>query len=169
MKPLIAALALLVATPALAQTAPASATAAPAAAPAPSYGAPIGLTQARAMIDHAIANATTQGFRLAIAIVEPSGELVAFARMDDTQYGSLQLALRKAETSARYRRATSASERSLNAGGMVLLAIPDALPMTGGVPIVIDGKIVGAMGISGAASSDDEAVALAAIAAVLAR
>ena len=169
MKSVIAALALMAASPALAQTAPAQTTPAPAAAPAPSYGAPIGIAQARAMIAEAIILSEARGFRMAIAIVEPSGELVAFARMDDTQYGSIHLALRKAETSARYRRATSVQQQRLTDGGLGALANPDAMPMTGGVPIVIDGKIVGAMGISGAAAVDDEAVAIAAINTVLAR
>lgn len=167
MKALIATLALLAAGPALAQTASANPQVA-AAAPA-TYGAPIGIAQARAMIDQAIALSEAQGFRMAIAIVEPSGELVAFARMDDTQYGSIHLALRKAETSARYRRPTSLQQQRLTDGALGALANPDAMPMTGGVPIVIDGKIVGAMGISGAAATDDEAVAIAAINAVLGR
>ncbi|MDB5421342.1 MAG: hypothetical protein JWR59_1289, partial [Brevundimonas sp.] len=159
----------LAAGPAWSQTAPAAPTTtpAPAAAPALPYGAPISIAQAQALIDHAVAASAARGFHMAIAIVEPSGELVAFARMDDTQYGSIYLAQRKAETAARYRRLTAVSERRINEGALVGLANRDSLPMTGGVPIVIDGRIVGGMGVSGAASSDDEAIALGAIAAVL--
>lgn len=172
MKRLIVILTVLAAGPAWSQTAPAASAPsapAPASAPALAYGAPIGIAQAQALIDHAVAASAARGFRMAIAIVEPSGELVAFARMDDTQYGSIHLALRKAETAARYRRLTSVSERRLNEGALVGLANHDSMPMTGGVPIVIDGRIVGGMGVSGAASIDDEAIALKAIAATLAR
>lgn len=105
---------------------------------------------------------------MAISVVEPSGEPVAFARMDDTQYGSIYLAQRKAET-ARYRRLTSVSQQRITEGSLVGLANPDAIPMTGGVPIVVDGRIIGGVGVSGAAATDDEAIALQAIAEVLDR
>ena len=163
---LLAVLAVLIAGPAWSQTAPVS-PAAPAPAPALPYGAPITLERARALIDHAVAASAARGFRMAITIVEPSGELVAFARMDDTQYGSIYLSQRKAETAARYRRLTSSSQQRITEGSLVGLANADSMPMTGGVPIVIDGKIVGGMGVSGAASTDDEAIALQAIAAVI--
>jgi glc operon protein GlcG len=81
MKPLLLAMAVLaVATPAWAQTPP---TPAPAAAPAQAYGAPIGLEAAQALVDRAVEAGRARGFRLAIAVVEPSGALVAFGRMDD--------------------------------------------------------------------------------------
>ena len=163
---LIAILAALIASPAMSQTAPA-APAPAASSPALPYGAPLSLERAQALIDHAVAASAARGFRMAITIVEPSGELVAFARMDDTQYGSIYLSQRKAETAARYRRLTSSSQQRITEGALVGLANADSMPMTGGVPIVIDGKIVGGMGVSGAASTDDEAIALQAIAAVI--
>ena len=89
-KLLIAALALALPVPAWCQTAPAT----PAPAPAPAYGAPISLERAQALIERAIAAAKPRGFRMAVAVVEPSGELVAFARMDDTHYGSIYVAQR---------------------------------------------------------------------------
>lgn len=147
------------ATTALAQTAPA----APAAAPAPVYGSPIGLDAAQALIARALDAAAAGNFRMAVAIVEPSGELVAFARMDDTQYGSIFVAQKKAETAARYRTATAAMEERTQAGRIVTLANPDSLPIAGGVPIVVDGKVIGAIGVSGASAADDNLVALAAL------
>ncbi|KQY91294.1 heme-binding protein [Brevundimonas sp. Root1423] len=147
------------AAPAWSQTAPA-----PAATPAPSYGAPIGLEAAQALIDRAIAAAGERGFRMAVAIVEPSGELVAFARMDDTQYGSIHVAQRKATTAARYRGATSTMEERTLAGRTVTLANEDVLPIAGGIPIVVDGRIVGAIGVSGASAAQDDEVARAALA-----
>jgi glc operon protein GlcG len=154
---LIAAALLALPFPAWAQTA------APAPAPAPAYGAPITLERAQALIERAIAAADKRGFHMAVAIVEPSGELVAFARMDDTQYGSIYVAQRKAETAARYRNTTAAMEARTLAGRTVTLANADTLPIAGGIPIVVDGKIVGAIGVSGAAAAEDDEIARAAL------
>lgn len=143
-----------------AQTSPA---ASPAPTPAPAYGAPISLEAAQILIDRALAAAAAGKFRMAVAIVEPSGELVAFARMDNTQYGSIFVAQKKAQTAARYRTATSMMEERTQAGRIVTLANPDSLPIAGGVPIIVDGKIIGAIGVSGAAAADDNLVALAAL------
>ena len=162
MKALFLALALAAVAPAaLAQTTPGiSKQASP-----PSYGAPISLAAAEALIDHAVTAARAGGHRLAIAIVEPNGELVAFARMDDTQYGSILIAQRKASTAARYRQATATMEERTLAGRTVTLANDDALPIAGGIPIVVGGHIVGAIGVSGASAAEDAAVASAALAA----
>lgn len=162
MKALILALALVAVGPAaLAQTTPGiSKQASP-----PSYGAPISLAAAEAMIDRAVVAARAAGRRMAIAVVEPNGELVAFARMDDTQYGSILIAQRKAWTAARYRQATSTMEERTLAGRTVILANDDALPIAGGIPIVVNGHVVGAIGVSGASSAEDAAVAVAALAA----
>ena len=116
-------------------------------------------------LSRAVAAAARGNFRMAVAIVEPSGELVAFARMDDTQYGSILVAQRKARTAARYRLATSVMEERTLAGRIVSLANDDALPIAGGVPIVVDGRIVGAIGVSGATAAQDAEVATAALAA----
>jgi glc operon protein GlcG len=167
MKPLLLAVAVLaVAAPAWAQT---PAAAAPSATPAPplSYGPPIGLEAAQALIDRAIEAGRARGFRLAIAVVEPSGELVAFGRMDDVQYGSIDVAQAKARSSARFRTASASAEERLAGGRMALLAIDGLMPVAGGVPIVVDGRVVGAIGVSGASSAQDDEVARAAIAAVL--
>jgi len=162
MKTALAVLACLaLAAPAMAQTAPA-----PAAAPspqAPAYGDPISMEAAQVLIARAVAAAEARHFRMAVAIVEPSGELVAFVRMDDTQYGSIFVAQKKATTAARYRLATSVMEERTLAGRTVTLANEDTLPIAGGVPIVVDGKIVGAIGVSGAAASEDNQIALAAL------
>lgn len=150
--------------PAMAQNTPAPTAPSPATVAAPPYGAPIGLAEARALIDRAVAEASRNGFRMAIAIVEPSGELVAFARMDDTQYGSIYVAQRKAEYSARYRLPTATAEERVQAGRIVSLANPEAFTIGGGIPIVIDGRIVGAIGVSGATAAQDVAVAEVALA-----
>lgn len=154
---------LLIAAAALVLPAQAWAQATPTPAPAPTYGAPIGLDAAQALIAKAIAAARAKGFRMAVAVVEPSGQLVAFAKMDDTQYGSIYVAQKKAETAARYRLATSAMEQRTLAGRTVTLANNDSLPIAGGIPILVDGRIVGAIGVSGAAAAEDDEIAKAAL------
>ncbi len=130
----------------------------------PAYGEPIRLELAQALIARAVEAAAARNFRMAVAVVEPSGELVAFVRMDDTQYGSIYVAQKKATTAARYRTATSVMEERTLAGRTVTLANDDSLPIAGGVPNVVDGKIVGAIGVSGAAAAEDNQIALAALA-----
>jgi len=165
MKTLLLGLAVLaVAAPAWGQTPP---TPAPPAAPAPSYGAPIGLETAQALVERAVEAGRARGFRLAIAVVEPSGELVAFGRMDDVQYGSINVAQAKARSAARFRASSASAEERLAAGRIALLAIDGIVPVAGGLPIVVDGRVVGAIGVSGASSAQDDEVARAAIAAVL--
>ena len=139
----------------------------PAPAPALSYGPPIGLAGAQALIDRAVEAGRARGFRLAIAVVEPSGDLVAFGRMDDVQYGSIDVAQAKARSAARFRAASASAEERLAGGRMALLAIEGIVPVAGGVPIVVDGRVVGAIGVSGASSAQDDEVARAAIAAAL--
>jgi uncharacterized protein GlcG (DUF336 family) len=148
---------------ALAQTTAAAAPSAP-PAPAPAYGAPIGLETAQDLTAAALDHARANGWRVAVAVVEPSGELVAFARLDDTQYGSIHVAQRKAATAARYRLPTLTMEERVLAGRIVSLANEDALPIAGGRPIIVGGRIVGAIGVSGVTSAQDDEVALAALA-----
>jgi uncharacterized protein GlcG (DUF336 family) len=87
--------------------------------------------------------------------------------MDDTQYGSIAVAQAKARSAALYRTATSVSEERLTGGRTALLALEGMVPVAGGVPIIIDGLVVGAIGVSGASSAQDDEVARAAIAAAL--
>ena len=115
------------------------------------------------MIDKTLEAARAGGFRMAVAVVEPSGELVAFARMDDTQYGSIHVAQKKAWSAARYRQSTAVMEQRTLAGRVVTLANEDSLPIAGGIPIVVEGRIVGALGVSGASAAEDDQVARAAL------
>jgi glc operon protein GlcG len=147
-------------------SAQAPASTAPAPPPTP-YGAPLGLNEARRVIAAAEAEANRQGWPVAIAVVDPSGFLVAFARLDNTQLGSVEVSIEKARTSALYRRTTKEFEDRLVSGGanLKVLRLP-GLPIEGGVPIIVDGKIVGAIGVSGVQSSQDAQVALAGLKAV---
>ena len=130
--------------------------------PIPSvYGEPIGIDQAQAIVQRGLEEGARRGLPLAIAVVEPSGELVAFARMDGVPYGSIPLAQAKARTSARFRTTTASREEQVNNGRYALLTADDFVAIGGGVPIVVDGRVVGAVGISGGTSAEDAVVAAA--------
>lgn len=150
---------------ALAQT-PAAPVAAPARAPAPPIGAPLSLEQARAAMAAAMAEARRSNFAMAIAIVEPSGALVAFERMDGTQYGSLEVAQDKARSAAWFRRPTAVFDQAVSGGAAELLSLRGAVAIEGGVPLVVGGRLVGAIGVSGASSQQDGVVAAAGAAAL---
>jgi uncharacterized protein GlcG (DUF336 family) len=128
------------------------------------YGAPIGVSEALALIDRGMEKSAAQGFRMVFAIVEPSGELVAFARMDDAPYASIRLAQQKASTSARLRLTTAELEERVQGGRMVLLSSDEVIAIGGGVPIVADGRIIGALGVSGGTAAQDAAIAAATVA-----
>ncbi len=137
-------------------------------APVP-YGEPISLEQARRVMAAAEAEAQRNDWPVAIAIVDGSGHLVAFSRLDNTQLGSVEVALQKAKTSALFRRPTKAFEDALATGGanQKILRLPGALPIEGGLPIVHEGKIIGAIGVSGVKSTEDAQIASAGLAALL--
>lgn len=132
------------------------------------YGEAITAAQAKVVLAAAEAEAQKNNWPVAIAIVDDGGHLVAFSRLDNTQLGSIEVALQKAKTSALYRRPTKAFEEVLEQGGVGLrvLKLPDALPIEGGLPIVHEGKIIGAIGVSGVKSTEDAQVSAAGIAAL---
>jgi uncharacterized protein GlcG (DUF336 family) len=134
----------------------------------PMYGSPISVDTAKTIAPAAIAEAKKNGWTMAIAIVDTHGELVYFERMDHVQQGSVDVALAKARSAARFKRPTKVFQDGLAAGGagMRLLALDGAVPVEGGVPLVVDGKIVGAIGASGGTSEQDGVVAAAAVAAL---
>jgi uncharacterized protein GlcG (DUF336 family) len=118
----------------------------------------VSLQAAKTMATAAEAAARKQGWTVAIAVVDASGNLIVFQRMDDVQTGSLDIAIAKARTAARFKRPTKALADAL-AGGMTgILSIEGATALAGGIPIVVDGKVIGAVGCSGM-SADQDAVA----------
>jgi uncharacterized protein GlcG (DUF336 family) len=127
------------------------------------YGAPIPLAEARRVLTAAQAEAAKNKWNVAIAVVDSGGHLVAFERMDTTQFGSVAVALEKASTAVAYRRPSKAFQDTIAAGGegMRMLKLPGAIPIEGGLPIVVDGKIVGAIGVSGVTSVQDGQIAAA--------
>ena len=121
---------------------------------------------ARRAIDSAAAEARRNGWNVSIAVVDQSGELVAFLRMDGASSASVDVARAKARTSARYRRPTKALDSALTAGRFPILTLEGATAVEGGVPIIIAGEVVGAVGVSGVTSAQDAQVARAGAATV---
>jgi len=132
-----------------------------ASAQAPSYGASVNLEQAKKIAAGGIAEARKNNWPIAIAIVDNHGFLVYFEKMDDTQTASVQIALDKAKSASMFRRPTRAFEDGMAKGRIALLGLTGATPITGGVPIVVGGKILGGVGVSGVTSDQDEQVAKA--------
>ena len=133
--------------------------AAPAATPAPPppYGAEISLELAKKAVTAAEAEAKKNNWFMNIAVVGPSGALVHFSRMDGAQYASIVISQHKARTAATFRRPTKAFQDGLaaNPANIYLLTLDDVIASEGGIPIVADGKIIGAIGCSGGTSPQD--------------
>jgi glc operon protein GlcG len=121
---------------------------------------------AQRAIAAALAEAKKQGWQVSIAVVDNSGDLVSFLRMDGAPVSSVDIAQAKARTAARMRRATRILDSTLTAGRTPILGLTGITPVEGGVPIVLDGEVIGAVGVSGATSAQDAQVARAGIAAV---
>lgn len=129
----------------------------------PQYGANVTLDQARKAIAAGQVEARKNGWPVAIAVVDTAGQLVAFDRMDNTQTGSTMIAQDKAVTAAMFRRSTKVIQDAVAGGGAGLrfLGLRGATPVEGGLPLVIDGKIIGGIGVSGVNSDQDGVVAKA--------
>jgi len=129
----------------------------------PQYGPNVTLEQARKLIAAGHVEARKNNWPVAIAIVDTAGMLVAFEKNDGTQNGSVLIAQDKAASSAMLRRTTKAIQDGLAGGGagLRLLALRHAVPIEGGLPIVVDGKIIGGIGVSGVTSEQDGIVAAA--------
>ena len=142
-----------VSAPALAQT----------QAPIPPYGPVITLDQAKRAMAAAELEAAKNSWQVAITILDSGGNLVMFHKADNTQLASIAASEGKARTALTFKRPSKALDDAIAAGGagLRLLAVKDITPLEGGIPILVDGKIVGAIGVSGALSSQDAQVAKA--------
>jgi glc operon protein GlcG len=127
------------------------------------YGTPITADVAKKAAAAAIAEARKNNFTMAIAIVDPNGFLVYFEKMDNTQNGSVNIAQDKAKSAALFKRPTKAFQDALAAGGvgLRLLGLEGAVPVDGGLPLIVAGKVIGAIGASGGTSEQDGVVAKA--------
>lgn len=121
------------------------------------------LAAAREMAAAAEAEATRNGWNLVIVIVDEAGNLLFLERMDGVQLASIAIATQKARTAALYRRPSKDFADRMTAGNNATLALPDVIPLEGGLPIVVDGQVIGAIGASGATSAQDAQAAQAGI------
>jgi glc operon protein GlcG len=130
------------------------------------YGAPISLARAQAAIAAATAEAEKHGWALNVAVVDSGANLVAFGRMDGAQLGSIAVSEHKARTSVKFRRPTKAFEEAIQKNDFRVLTIDDVMAARGGIPLVEDGKLIGAIGCSGGAGSQDEVACAAGVATI---
>jgi uncharacterized protein GlcG (DUF336 family) len=144
-------------------TAAASAQQAPSPPPTTPYGPPITLEAAKKVMAAAEAEAMKNNWGMAIAILDSTGHMVMLHKLDNTQYGSILVAEDKARSALDFRRPTKVFEDLVAQGGLGMrtLALRGASPLEGGLPIIVDGKVIGAIGVSGATAVQDGQVAKA--------
>ncbi|MBN9511601.1 MAG: heme-binding protein [Alphaproteobacteria bacterium] len=121
------------------------------------YGAPITLARAQAAVQAAMAEATKHGWMLNIAVVDSGANLVTFQRMDGAQLGSIAIAQHKARAAVKFRRPTRVFEDAVQkSDARYIVTLDDVIASRGGIPLIEDGKIVGAIGCSGGTGAQDE-------------
>jgi uncharacterized protein GlcG (DUF336 family) len=133
------------------------------------YGEPINIETAKKVAAAAVAELQKRNWKgMCISVVDPHGELVYFERDDSCQYGSISISQHKARTAARYRRPTVVFERLIGKGPFFayLTTLDDIVASRGGNPLVVGGKIIGAIGVSGGTGSQDDTISQAGVAAL---
>ena len=131
------------------------------------YGPPISLERAQAAIDAAVAEAKKRNWKMNVAVVDSGGNLVAFQRMDGAMLAAIQIAEHKARAAATFRRETKVFEDAVNLMHLnYVLAFDGVIASRGGIPLVGDGAIIGAIGVSGGTDSQDGIISQAGAAAV---
>ena len=126
----------------------------------------LSLAAAKKIVAAAATDATKNNLSMAFAVVDDGGHLVLFERMDAAQIGSIDVAIRKARSAAFYRRPTKVFEDGVIAGRSVILSLDGVMPIEGGLPLMADGKLVGAIGVSGGTAPQDGVVAAVGVAAL---
>jgi glc operon protein GlcG len=121
----------------------------------------LSLSAARRVVVAAEAEAKARGKGVVIVVVDASGTIIELARMDTAQVASVNVGIGKARTAAIYRRPSRDFEEQIRNGRVAALALADATPLQGGVPILVDGTVVGAVGVSGDTPQADEDIAIA--------
>jgi glc operon protein GlcG len=121
------------------------------------YGPPVSVETAKKVAAAALTETRKNDWNMAVAVVDPSGNLVYYEKMDNTQLGSAKVSINKARSAALFKRPTKAFQDALAGGGAGLrvLGLEGAVPVEGGVPLIVDGKIIGAIGLSGDTSEHD--------------
>ena len=123
--------------------------------------ATLSLAAARRIVSAAEAEARSRGLGVVIVVVDEAGNIIELTRMDTAQVASVNVGIGKARTAAIYRRPSRVFEEQIRNGRVAALALADATPLQGGVPVVIDGRVVGAVGVSGDSPQADEEIAMA--------
>jgi len=133
--------------------------------PPPLYGTPISLEQAKKVMAGAEAEAKKNSWNVCIVVLDSGGNIVMVQRMDGAQFGSIEVAREKAYSAVAFRRPTKAFDDALAQGGnnLRILRLPGASPLEGGIPIVVDGKLIGSVGVSGVTSAQDAQIGRAGI------
>jgi glc operon protein GlcG len=131
--------------------------------PTTPYGAPISLEQAKKVLAGAAVEARKNSWNVVIAILDSGGHLVLLQRLDNTQFASVEIAQQKAYSAVAFRRPTKVFQDGVAAGGEGLrfLKLAGATPIEGGLPLILDGKLVGSIGVSGVTSQEDNQIAKA--------
>ena len=127
----------------------------------PGYGPSVNVTQAKKIAAGAVAECQKNGWNVAVAIVDPHGSLVYYEKMEDTQYASADIAIGKARAAATYRRPTRVFADAINKGSPATATLPGVFASPGGVPLMVDGKVIGAVGASGVTGDQDEQCSMA--------
>jgi uncharacterized protein GlcG (DUF336 family) len=121
------------------------------------------LAVAKQIAAAATAEAEKNNWNVVIAIVDEGGHLVYLERRDETQIGSIEVAIQKAKSSVNFKRPTKVFDDALTGGRTAILTLPGALPLEGGVPITVDNKVLGAIGVSGVTGQQDAQIATAGV------
>ena len=131
----------------------------------PDYGPAVNTATAKKVAAGTIAECQKNSWKVAVAVVDTHGYLVYFERMENTQYASNDIAIGKARAAATYQRPTRVFADVINKGGPATATLPGVFASPGGVPIMVDGKVTGAVGVSGVTGDQDEQCAMAGVSA----
>ena len=122
----------------------------------PEYGTAVNVAGAKKIAAGVVAECQKNGWNVAVAVVDNHGYLVYFERMDNTQTASMDIAVGKARAAATYRRPTRVFADVINKGGHATATLPGVFASPGGLPIMVDGKVTGGVGVSGVTGDQDE-------------
>ncbi|HWI15159.1 MAG TPA: heme-binding protein [Burkholderiales bacterium] len=122
----------------------------------PGYGPSVTVDQAKKIAAKAIAECQSNKWNVAVSVVDTHGLLIYFERMEDTQVASSKISIMKAKAAATYRRPTRAFVDAIAQGGPATLSLPGVVASPGGIPLMVNGKVIGAIGVSGVTGDQDE-------------